>query len=259
MLDEMVASRVRFGTAGWSLRAEHKTHFPGTGTHLQRYSKILNAVEVNSSFYCSHRPQTWAKWSESTGETFRFSVKAPRQITHHRRLKDVHNLWESFWSEVSQLGEKLRVILFQLPPTLAFDHQVARQFFSDVRESYDGPIALEPRHPSWFAPSPDELLCEYHISRVAVDPHPCGLSPLEPAGDTRFVYFRLHGHPKIYYSNYSNEYLENLRSRIHECPADEVWCIFDNTAEGHATFNALQLKRLISQRCWTLRYNRFAD
>ncbi|GAA5510891.1 DUF72 domain-containing protein [Novipirellula caenicola] len=243
----MAASIVRLGTAGWSLRAEHKTHFPGTGTHLQRYSNVLNAVEVNSSFYRSHRAQTWAKWSESTDETFRFSVKAPRQITHHRRLKDVRDLWEPFWSEVSQLGEKLRVVLFQLPPSLAFDQQVAKQFLSSVRESYDGPVALEPRHPSWFTPKPNELLREYRISRVAVDPHPCGLPTLEPAGDTRFAYFRLHGHPKIYYSNYSDAYLEDLQNRIHDCPADEVWCIFDNTAEGHATFNALQLKRLISE------------
>tara|TARA_R110002073_G_scaffold56905_30_gene144932 strand:- start:31519 stop:32265 length:747 start_codon:yes stop_codon:yes gene_type:complete len=243
----MVASKVRLGTAGWSLRAEHKLHFPGTGTHLQRYSNVLNAVEVNSSFYRSHRPQTWAKWSENTGETFCFSVKAPRQITHHRRLKDIRDLWESFWSEVSQLGEKLRVVLFQLPPSLAFDQQVASQFLSVVRESCQGPVALEPRHPSWFTPKPNELLSEYHISRVAVDPHPCGLSALEPAGDTRIAYFRLHGHPKIYYSNYSDEYLNDLQNRIHDCSADEVWCIFDNTAEGHATFNALQLKQLVSE------------
>ncbi|EMI19056.1 protein containing DUF72 [Rhodopirellula maiorica SM1] len=243
----MDASIVRLGTAGWSLRAEHKRHFPDSGTHLQRYSKILNAVEVNSSFYRSHRPQTWAKWSESTGEDFRFSVKAPRQITHYRRLKNVRELWESFWNEVGLLGEKLRVVLFQLPPTLAFDQQVASRFFLEVRDTYHGPVVLEPRHPSWFTPTPEKLLDAHRISRVAVDPHPCGLSALQPAGDTSFVYFRLHGHPKIYYSNYSDEYLEDLRKRIQECAADEVWCIFDNTAEGHATFNALTIQEFASR------------
>ena len=56
------------------------------GTHLERYSKVLSCAEINSTFYRSHRPSTWKKWVESVPESFRFSVKAPKAITHETNL-----------------------------------------------------------------------------------------------------------------------------------------------------------------------------
>ena len=67
----------------------------------------------------------------------------------------------------------------------------------------------------------------------------------EPGGSSKLVYFRLHGSPKMYYSGYSDEYLVALRERLARSARDrETWCIFDNTAEGHATTNALTLTSL---------------
>jgi uncharacterized protein YecE (DUF72 family) len=76
------------GTAGWSIPAIHAHAFPGSGTHLERYGAVLNAVEINSSFYRPHRQKTYARWAASVPEDFRFSVKLPRTITHHQRLID---------------------------------------------------------------------------------------------------------------------------------------------------------------------------
>src|SRR5687767_13604572 len=70
------------GTAGWSIASRHAEHFTGEGTALQRYAERFNGVEINSSFYRRHRPETWQRWAASVPAQFRFAVKLPRTITH---------------------------------------------------------------------------------------------------------------------------------------------------------------------------------
>ncbi len=221
------------GTAGWAIRREHKVLFPDAGTHLARYAARLNAVEINSSFYRPHRPSTYARWRDETPDGFRFSVKTPRTITHDARLKDAEAALGEFLGQCSALQEKLGCILVQLPPSLAFERS---GFFERLRDLYDGPAALEPRHKSWFAPGVDEMLKRHRIARVAADP---AIGPFAPGGDTSFEYWRLHGSPKVYYSDYDDAFLSGLAARI----GADAWAIFDNTALGHATGNALAVKR----------------
>ena len=95
------------------------------GSHLERYGAILNAVEINSSFYRPHRTATYERWAASVPEDFRFAVKVPKAITHERRLKDVGDLLDRFLSEVSGLGPKLGPLLVQLPPSLSFQAGIA--------------------------------------------------------------------------------------------------------------------------------------
>jgi uncharacterized protein YecE (DUF72 family) len=118
------------GTAGWSLPKVEQTHFPGEGSHLERYARRFAAAEVNSSFHRSHRPGVWERWRDAVPADFRFSVKMPKTISHEARLVDVDALLGSFVEEVSHLGTKLGCILVQLPPSLTFDATVAGQFFA---------------------------------------------------------------------------------------------------------------------------------
>lgn len=74
------------GTAGWSIPARHAQAVPAEGSQLQRYATALGGVEINSSFYRPHRPETYARWAASTPASFRFAVKCPRAITHEARL-----------------------------------------------------------------------------------------------------------------------------------------------------------------------------
>src|ERR1700730_9075371 len=78
--------RVHLGVAGWSIRREHADRFSHTGTHLQRYASVFNAVEINSCFYRPHRLTTYERWAASVPEVFRFAVKLPKVITHEARL-----------------------------------------------------------------------------------------------------------------------------------------------------------------------------
>lgn len=248
------------GCAGWNLPKESAGHFPSTGTHLARYASILNAVEINSSFYRSHRPSSYARWAASTPSDFRFSVKLPKQITHVNRLRNVQLLIERFRSETVSLGDKLGPVLVQLPPSLAFDLVIAESFFDDLRARLSGPIVCEPRHSSWFHPNPYSLMTAFSIGRVAADP---SILPqaAEPGGCQSVCYFRWHGSPDMYYSSYDDTRLDELADRIRDAAAhaSDVWCIFDNTARGAATQNALSLSERLNAQLATTGQRRIAS
>jgi uncharacterized protein YecE (DUF72 family) len=230
----------RIGTAGWSVPANEERQ----GTHLHRYSHIFSCVEVNSSFYRPHRSATWAKWAKETPSYFRFSIKAPKTITHEAKLRDTAHLLEAFFEQLKPVGEKIGPILFQLPPSLSFELSLAEDFFSSLRRFYKGQIALEPRHATWFTASVNILLKEKKITRVAADPPRGDPRAAEPGGDSGLAYYRLHGAPKTYYSNYKEDFLTALASRIKAW--DNVWVVFDNTVLSHAYSNALRLQALIA-------------
>jgi uncharacterized protein YecE (DUF72 family) len=238
----MNSSPLWIGTAGWSVPSRYAAEIPLGGSHLERYARCLNAVEINSSFYRPHQRNTYERWAQSVPAGFHFSVKLPKAITHEQRLVDCGALLDCFAAEVAGLGNKLGVLLVQLPPKLALERRVAGRFFRDLRERIDTPIACEPRHASWFTPDIGDWLAERRIARVAADP-----APVAGAGETGgwngLAYFRWHGSPRIYYSDYDDAALKLLKRRLDEKRGCGVaaWCIFDNTALGAALGNALAL------------------
>lgn len=226
------------GTAGWAVPARYRDLFPSAGSQLERYATRLNCVEINTSFYRPHQRKTYQRWAESVPAHFRFSVKIPRTITHRYRLADSDGLLDRFLEEVSGLGEKLGILLVQLPPSLIYDRNNAADFFLALDQARL-PVACEPRHASWFMPDANEALKRLHVHRVAADP-PRAPGDGEPGGDISGAYWRLHGSPKIYYSDYTGEALAQLAGRL--CKND--WCIFDNTAAFHALGNAMRVTQL---------------
>jgi uncharacterized protein YecE (DUF72 family) len=215
------------------------------GSHLERYARHLNAVEINSSFYRPHRRATYQRWAQSVPDHFQFSVKVPKAITHEAGLADCGALLGRFVDEVTGLGEKLGVLLVQLPPKSAFKKHIANGFFRDLHARIDTDVVLEPRHASWFAPGVDDWLAERNIARVAADPAPV-LGAEKTGGRKALTYYRWHGSPRIYYSDYDAAALASLQRRLEQDRARSVWCIFDNTAAGAALGNALELKRSLS-------------
>jgi uncharacterized protein YecE (DUF72 family) len=234
---------LRIGTAGWSIPRTSAASFPTEGTHLRRYSQTLTCAEINSTFYRPHLPRTYAKWAVETPEDFLFSIKAPKTITHESALAPTPSLLKEFLAQSSNLGEKRGPILFQLPPKQAFDPTRSEAFLTLLRDEYHGPAVFEPRHETWFTPEAESLFQTFQIARAAADP-PRVPAATQPAGDRALTYYRLHGSPRIYYSSYSHEYLDTLSKAI----TSQTWVIFDNTASGAATENALCLKSLVTTR-----------
>ncbi len=232
--------RFRIGCAGWAIPGRWAERFPGQGSHLERYARVLPAVESDSSFYRSHRPATYARWAASVPPDFRFAVKLPRAVTPESRLADP-SLLADFLAQVSGLGSKLGPLLAQLPPSLAFDPARAEAFLRALRDRFPGEVVWEPRHPSWFAAPAERLLAEFRVARVAADPARVPEAG-RPGGWSGLAYYRLHGSPRGYYSAYDDAFLDGIAAAlVRDAGAGPVWCIFDNTAAGEAAGNALAL------------------
>jgi uncharacterized protein YecE (DUF72 family) len=240
----MTQPPLRIGTAGWSVPSSYLDQLPPGGSHLERYARRLNAIEINSSFYRPHRRTTYHRWAQSVPADFRFSVKLPKAITHEAGLADCGVLLDRFVDEVTGLGDKLGVLLVQLPPKSALSKRIADRFFRDLRARIDIDVVLEPRHASWFAPDVDDWLIKRRIARAAADPARVAGAD-EPGGWNKVAYYRWHGSPRIYYSDYGAAALAALKRRLEDSRrhASSVWCIFDNTASGAALGNALTLQQ----------------
>src|SRR3984957_9130196 len=200
----LVRMKLLVGTAGWTVPKQHLALFsaPGEGekrSHLERYASRLRCTEINSSFYRPHRRATWERWAATTPDEFRFAVKAPKAVTHIAKLENTGAILLEFFDAVCGLGKKLGPVLIQLPPKLAFDEGVAREFFTTLRELHQGGVVLEPRHASWFSASTDRLLRSFQIARVAADPPKGSEAAAYPGGWPGLRYWRLHGAPRTYY------------------------------------------------------------
>jgi uncharacterized protein YecE (DUF72 family) len=244
-------AKIRIGTAGWGLPRQWRDRFPPTGSYLERYAAHFSAVEINSSFYRQHRRAVYERWAAAVPDDFRFAVKLPRAITHDQGLVAADVLLEVFLDEVAGLGARLGPLLVQLPPSLAFDAEHAEEFFATLRAMHRGAHACEPRHESWFSPAAERTLRAHRAARVAADPARVPAAA-ETGGEPTLEYFRLHGSPRMYYSDYEPERLSDYANRIAPSVAFaagvERWCIFDNTTFGAATGNALALDRLVAAK-----------
>jgi uncharacterized protein YecE (DUF72 family) len=201
----------------------------------------FSAAAVNSTFHRSHKPQTLTRWAASVPDDFRFAAKLPKKISHELRLVGTDDVLCSFLEEIRSLGTKPGPLLLQLPPSLAYERAIAEPFFKLLRAQIPHQVVCEPRHPSWFEVEADSLLAAYAIARVAADAARVP-SAGRPGGTLRLSYYRLHGAPRVYYSAYDSAFLSTLAAAIRGSAAEEVWCIFDNTASGAATANALTLQ-----------------
>ena len=234
------------GTSGWSYdHWEHVLYPPGTPPRqrLALYAQEFSTVELNASFYRWPRNASFASWRRRLPPGFQLSVKAPRGLTHGRRLY-APDVWvdriAAGWHE---LYDRRAVLLVQLPPALERDDARLDYFLS--RLPWWVRVAVELRHPSWVDEDVFGLL-ERHGAAYCVmsGAHlPCVLRATAP-----FVYVRLHGpDPEhLYAGSYSDDSLSWWAARVRdwELAGHEVFAYFNNDGHGHAVGDA---KRLRSQ------------
>ena len=242
------APRFRVGCAGWAIASAHRHLFRPGESVLASYATLFKVAEINSSFHRPHQRKTYERWAAAVPAGFRFSVKLPKTITHELRLRQAGPLLDRFIDESSGLGDKLGCLLVQLPPTLVFDARLASTFVLMLRRRWSGGIAFEPRHVSWFGAAADALWARHGIARVGTDPA-VDAAARNASGSGPLRYWRWHGSPRIYYSDYDEIALRDLAAEvIQQTPAGtEAWIIFDNTAHGFATPNAARLQELLAK------------
>lgn len=209
---------------------------------LQYYSERFNTVELNSTFYHLPRSSTVEVWRTRVDDDFRFSVKGSRYITHRLKLKDAAESLSLFMDRISCFGDKLGVVLFQLPPSLKRDDKLITSFMDLLPGSYR--FAMEFRHESWFSEEVCELLRERRIA-FCIQSHPKLPDSFYVTAD--FIYMRFHGVPKLYVSSYSDEELERYSRELADASEGkrDIYCYFNNDVEGHAVDNAITLRRFL--------------
>lgn len=255
--------RVTIGIAGWTLPRADADVFPPAqfGSNLARYAAAFDAVEINSSFYRPHRPETYARWADSVPDGFRFAVKLPKAVTHEKRLQDVDAELDRFITEAGALGPKLGWVLVQTPPSLRFDPIAVGALFAGLHARLRGAagsaaakqgrpggsvaLACEARHGSWFGEEATALLRELDVVRVVADPPAGEPGPFE-ATSSGAAYLRLHGSPLIYRSIYEPDRLARVAAWLRGQGHIKALVIFDNTMSGTQVRQALQLRQMLT-------------
>ncbi|HEY9746142.1 MAG TPA: DUF72 domain-containing protein [Oculatellaceae cyanobacterium] len=237
----------RIGASGWSYPDWKHVFYPADlpdREFLAFYAEHFNTVEVNNSFYRLPRLAVVRHWAETTPPGFLFSVKGSRYITHIKRLQIDSESLERFLAAIEPFRKmsKLGPILFQLPGRWHVDLARLEAFIHLLPEGYL--YAFEFRDPNWLVPEVFQLLKERNIACCIYDFK--GLqSPVVVTAD--FVYLRFHGPGKTPYTGrYSHRVLQEWSQRIREWLQTglNVYCYFDNTADGAAIQDAEELTRL---------------
>ncbi|NVM21592.1 MAG: DUF72 domain-containing protein [Desulfobacterales bacterium] len=235
---------IRIGTSGWNYPHWKELFYPVNcpkSRWLEYYAEHFDTVELNATFYRLPKPKTFENWRRRTPDHFLWAVKANKYITHTKRLKEPKEPLRRLYTAASGLEEKLGPILFQLPPSLAFDEEKFEDFCRSLNLSQRH--ALEVRHPSWISDRLFAILKKYNIAFCIADT--AGRFPYHEVVTSDFIYIRLHGSKKLYASEYSDEEIQGWADKIRKWgkPA----CIyFDNDFEGYAVKNAKRLKEILA-------------
>jgi uncharacterized protein YecE (DUF72 family) len=239
------AGTVRIGISGWRYGGWRGAFYPPRlpqRRELEFAAEAFPSVEINGTFYSLQRPSSFRTWSAATPESFVFSVKAPRLITHMYKLRNVEQALANFFaSGLLELGPKLGPILWQFPPQLRFTRERFESFFALLPRTQgalasmarlhgprlegraatevqagvaaDTPVrhCVEIRDESFAVPEFIRLLREHDVALVVAD---TVAWPLLFDVTADFVYCRLHGSEELYASGYEHEALEIWADRV---------------------------------------------
>ncbi len=246
----MAKSVARIGLSGWNYPAWRRGFYAGVPQRrwLQYCAERFTGIEVNATFYGQQRETTFRKWRDETPADFAFAIKGHRFVTHVRRLNNVEDSVQRQRDSVSPLGDKLSVMLWQLPETLHKNMERLRGFATLLDDWSDVRHTIEFRHTSWFDGEVAECLTEHRLAACLSDAADWSMwDPEEHGLTTDLVYIRLHGHTRTYASSYSEESLKEWAALARRWLDErrEVHIYFDNDAEGAAPYNALRLMDLL--------------
>ena len=232
------------GTSGWSYPGWKGKFYPlelPSKDWLSFYAEHFSTVEINMTFYRFPKPETLKGWLERTPPRFTFTLKANRQITHHKKLQNVRSEVRYFYILADSLAERLGCILFQLPPSITFDLDLLKGFLDTLAPQYRN--VIEFRHESWYDEKVYDILRAAGVSFCTVS---SAQVPRTAVVTSSVAYFRFHGLTGGYRYNYSNEELGEWGEIIRASKAAETYVYFNNDYQAFAVRNCLKLGELLA-------------
>lgn len=239
------------GTMGFSYKEWAGAFYaPGVSArdYLTHYSRVFNAVEIDSTFYGIPKEGSVARWRNQAPDNFKICLKVPRSITHDASLVDVKREMGSFMQAIASLDDKLGVILIQFPPSFDVSHvDNLKKFLEDLPGNQS--FAVEFRHPSWYISQTSDILTRYRVCWAATE-YP-GV-PREVNLTTDLVFIRLvgqhgrfaaHDREQIDVTPQLERWWEWIRSKYDQ--AHSIYVFFNDDYSGHAPASANRLKEII--------------
>lgn len=224
------------GTSGYSYKEWAGHFYPEqlpAGEMLRYYAERFSTVEINNTFYRMPAESMLAQWSEQVSDRFVFTLKAPRRITHDKRLRETEAQVSEFCRRASTLGSKLGVLLFQLPPYLKKDLPRLQSFLDQLPPALR--VAFEFRHASWQ----DDEVYEALRSRSAL------LCVTDTdTGDTPFVATADCGYIRLRRTHYDDNDLRAWVARIAAKALAQTYVYFMHEDEALGTRFARRLNEL---------------
>lgn len=250
MADPM--GRIRIGTSNWAqpeIRKQLPRHRLAPGAMLEAYSRVLDTVEINSTFYRFHQAKTFVGWKTRVPSAFIFAIKANRLFTHERRLSESSTELSHLLTDISALGGTLGPLLFQIPASFRLELTRLRGFIAALKRAMSETgciprVAFELRHPSWHSPAVFSILQKAKMGFCLFDMRKF-TSPIQLTAD--FVYLRLHGPNETPYQGlYGREALLPWAERLLDWQSRGIdsYIYLDNTRFGEAVPDALTLRNL---------------
>ncbi|MEO8764377.1 MAG: DUF72 domain-containing protein [Ginsengibacter sp.] len=204
------------------------------------YCEHFNTIELNVTFYKFPTETSLQKWHIASPGNFKFSVKAPKAITHFKKFNDCEKMLDDFYGSIRQgLKHKLGCVLFQMPPQLIYSEELLEKIIAILHPEFKN--VLEFRHVSWWKTAVFRKLKKHNIifSGISYPKLPGGLVKTNDN-----LYYRLHGVPVLYKSSYPGIFLEDLVKKLKKAKATEAWIYFNNTWGTSAIENAKFLQEI---------------
>ncbi len=225
------------GTSGWHYKHWKGVFYPHDmriQDWLTYYAQQFDCVEVNISFYGLPGTEAIARWCGCVPSGFVFAVKAPRRITHFKKLKNCESELDDFFRQLKGFGNHLGPVLFQLPPRWRCNLRRLENFLDSLPPRHR--LVFEFRDPSWHNNEVYGLLTRRSIAFCIFDDGGF-TAPLIDEGD--LVYVRLHGPSTAYAGNYRAPRLRIWvdHARAWNRRSKEVFLFFDNDERGYAVKN----------------------
>ncbi|MDB5134058.1 MAG: hypothetical protein JWP37_661 [Mucilaginibacter sp.] len=206
------------------------------------YCEHFDTLELNVTFYRFPQLSFLQNWYQKSPEQFRFSVKAPKAITHFKQFHNSVDMITSFYDTINNgLQDKLGPILFQLPPRFSYDEERLERIIKNLNPSFNN--VVEFRHVSWWREDVYKALARHRITF-------CGMShptlPDDVVRNTTSVYYRFHGVPDLYRSPYSKDFLQKVIDTVkHNGNTKECWFYFNNDYDANGVQNAKEMIEMI--------------
>jgi uncharacterized protein YecE (DUF72 family) len=209
------------------------------------YASHFDTLELNVTFYRFPTLQSLKAWHDKAPDHFSFSSKVPRSITHFKKFNDTERMMEDFYNLLKEgLGDKLGCVLTQLPPQFSYDEEKLERLLKQINPSFNN--VIEFRHESWWRKNVFDTLRQHRITFCGVSfPK---ISKDEAVINNRICYYRFHGVPKLFYSEYDESFLEKIFGQIRDDKkASTAFVYFNNTASLAALRNARYFKQLAAE------------